>query len=151
MRRLAGFVVLYPLFLLQVALAPWSPDLLLLTVIALALAVEREPSPDGGRLLAAGRGALAGVLVDLVVPGAFGANMVAYAVTGYATAVLAGITYRAPWAVLLAAAAGLGLRLLVGGTGGTGMPSPWPLAVSLGFTLLLALPWQWTVRHLLRT
>ena len=148
MNRLLPYLVLYLLFLVQAALSPWSPDLLLLTVIALAVTNERDRSPGVTRLVSCGHGAFAGLLLDLLTPGAFGLNLFIYAVVGYGAALLVNITYHAAWVALPLVFFALLFRLLGGLLTPAGTPPVAPLLVTALLTILLAFPWQWVVRLL---
>ncbi|MFO7637779.1 MAG: hypothetical protein R6X14_00520 [bacterium] len=148
MRTLLTFLLLYLLFLVQAALPRWCPDLVLLTVVALATTAGDNRSPGDSRLLACGRGAFAGLLLDLLNPGTFGLNLFTYALVGYGTAAIASISYHATWITPPLVLAALLLRMLGGLLTGTGPGYGAPFLIGAVLTVLLALPWQWTVRGL---
>lgn len=151
MSALWSLFLLYLLFLVQAALGPYCPDLLLLTVIAFAVNGTETRSPAGNRLSACGHGAFAGFLLDLLTPGAFGLNLLIYAVVGYGAAVIAGITWHAFGIALPLALFALLLRLLGSLLTDTGPAPVLPFAISSALTLALALPWLWVARQLPRT
>jgi cell shape-determining protein MreD len=150
MKHLLKFLLLYPLFLAQASLAPWSPDFLLLTVVTLAVVGDRSISPGANRLIAYGLGATAGLLLDQLAPGAFGLNLLVYSIVGYGTAAMAGVTYRPPWIALPVIVVAIGLRVCAGRLTAAGMPEIGPLATSTALTLILTLPWHLAARRLFR-
>jgi rod shape-determining protein MreD len=130
MRTFIAFVLLYLLFLVQASADAWWPDLVLLGLIVTAL--------HEGRLASTLAGAFAGLCLDVTSPAFLGAHTATLAATGYGTAVLRTLFYRARWATLLFTATALALKWAVVGLTGAGLPGLPALLVSSGLTLLLA-------------
>ncbi len=132
MKHLLSFVVIYVLFLVQAALTPWSPDLLLLAVVIIALREQRLPATLYG--------AWAGLLAGLTGPETLGINLFLHAGLGHGIASLHAVAYRSRWYLLLLVAAGLLLKVVTGFV--VGVRPAWgpQLVVSMLLTLALALP-----------
>lgn len=132
MKHLLSFVVIYVLFLVQAALTPWSPDLLLLAVVIIALHEKRLPATLYG--------AWAGLLAGLTGPETLGISLFLHAGLGYGIASLHTIAYRSRWYLFLLVAAGLLLKVVTGFA--VSVRPAWgpQLAVSILLTLALALP-----------
>ena len=132
MKHLLNFTVIYVLFILQSTLAPWSPDLLLLAVIILALREKRLPATLYG--------AWAGLLAGLTGPETVGMSLFLHSGLGYGIASLHTIAYRSRWYLLLLVAAGLLLKVVAGFAMGIRPSWSLQLASSILLTLVLALP-----------
>jgi rod shape-determining protein MreD len=130
MRAALILVLLYILFLVQASATRLSPDLVLLTLVAVSL---RE-----NRLLSTLAGAFAGLCLDLTSPAFVGANLLVYALAGYGVASLGTLLHHSRWATWLFVLAALVLKWAGSALLGPGLPGLIPLAVSSGLTLLLA-------------
>jgi cell shape-determining protein MreD len=127
MRALGRPLLLYALFLLQLNLTRWGPDLLLLAVVVIAL--------HEGRLAATAYGLFAGLLVDLTAPAFAGAGLVALGGVALFAATLRDLFYRGKWSVTLVALVGLALKWALAALAGSLSLEPLPLVVAAGLTL----------------
>jgi rod shape-determining protein MreD len=139
-RLLLGLLLLYALFLVQVLLAPFGPDLVVLAVLAFAL--------HEGRAAATLFGFAGGLLLDTASPGSFGAACFVLAGAGWLTALLHLVAARGRWYIIVLSLLVFGLRLLVGRLAGAGLPAPLPLAASAALTVALAVPVELLVGRL---
>jgi len=137
MRRIGILPLLYVLFLVQSLLAPWGPDLLLVSLVALAVHEDRVTAA----LLAF----FGGLCLDLLSPSTMGAGILTLTVLAYAAASLRAIVYRARWYVLALVLAGFLLKFAVLALAGAGSPGPAPLVVSGLLTLGVAFPVEMAV------
>lgn len=128
MRTLGRLLIIYLLFLVQVNLTRWGPDLLLLLVAVIALHEERLP--------ATAYGLFAGLLIDLTTPGFAGVNLLALGGVALFAAVLRDLFHRGRWSVALVVVTGLALKSTAAALAGSARLEPLPLTVSFGLTLL---------------
>lgn len=140
MRRLLGLLLIYGLFLAQLLLAPWGPDLVVLAVLAFAL--------HESRAWATVVGFLGGLLLDTASAGSFGAATFVLAGAGWLAALLHSVVTRGRWYIVALSLLVLALRLAVARLAGAGLPPPLPLAVSAGLTVALAVPFELLIGRL---
>jgi rod shape-determining protein MreD len=130
MRALLAALSIYVLFLVQVNLGPWSPDLVLLALVVFAF--------HESRIVAALLGAFAGLCMDLTAPSFLGAYILVFTIAGYAAALLRTLFYRGRWSTPVLALAALALKWLVLASVNGAPPVLTPSVVSSCLTLLLS-------------
>jgi cell shape-determining protein MreD len=140
-KLLLGLLLLYALFLLQVLLAPFGPNLVVLGVLALALHESRARATLFGLA--------GGLLLDTASPGSFGAACLVLSGAGWLTALLHSVAARGRWYIIVLSLLVVGLGLLAGWLAGAGLPSPFPAVVSAALTVALAVPVELLVGRIL--
>jgi rod shape-determining protein MreD len=132
-------VVLYCVFLLQVALGRFAPDLIAIIIVAVAWHERRSFS--------LALGFFAGFLFGLLTPNLLGLDIALYAGLGYAVSSLKNYIYHYRPLILLAAVGAIVVRNLL--IWGIKFPLGF-LLPSMAITLVLALPCWVLLRKVFR-
>lgn len=115
MKTILLTLLVYLTALVQASLLPLGPDLVLLTLVSLALHEEK--------LAATVLGALGGLVLDLSDPGILGMGALTFAAIAYIVSTARGYFYRARWLTVVLVLAGMTVRYGMLALAGAG-PAP---------------------------